>query len=112
MNVTMYEVREDEQAAIARCAIELGMTVRMHAGTLDLDSVSLAEGSEAVSILGGSRLDEELFIKLKAAGIRYVSTRTVGFNHIDVPLPIAMGSWCAMPVIRHTAWRNSPSCSC
>lgn len=85
MNVTMYEVREDEQAAIARCASELGMTVRMHAGTLDLDSVSLAEGSEAVSILGGSRLDEELFIKLKAAGIRYVSTRTVGFNHIDVP---------------------------
>ena len=76
MNVTMYEVREDEQAAIARCASELGMTVRMHAGTLDLDSVSLAEGSEAVSILGGSRLDEELFIKLKAAGIRYVSTRT------------------------------------
>ena len=50
-----------------------------------MDSVSLAEGSEAVSILGGSRLDEELFIKLKAAGIRYVSTRTVGFNHIDVP---------------------------
>ena len=48
MNVTMYEVREDEQAAIARCASELGMTVRMHAGTLDQDSVSLAEGSEAV----------------------------------------------------------------
>lgn len=85
MNMTMYEVREDEQAAIARCASELGMTVRMHAGTLDLDSVSLAEGSEAVSILGGSRLDEELFVKLKAAGICYVSTRTVGFNHIDVP---------------------------
>lgn len=46
MNVTMYEVREDEQAAIARCASELGMTVRMHAGTLDLDSVIIPSKRE------------------------------------------------------------------
>ena len=84
MKVTIYEVRADEQEAIAYYANELGLQVQTCAETLNAKSLVLAQGSEAVSVLGGSNLDETLVYRLKEAGVRYLSTRTVGYNHIDI----------------------------
>lgn len=84
MKVTIYEVRADEQEAIAHYANELGLQVQTCAETLNAKSLVLAQGSEAVSVLGGSNLDETLVYRLKEAGVRYLSTRTVGYNHIDI----------------------------
>lgn len=43
----------------------------------------LAEGCEGVSIITTS-VDEELITLWKEAGVRHISTRTIGYDHVDI----------------------------
>ena len=47
-------------------------------------TAELAAGCEGVSILGQGRADRELLRLWRELGVSYLSTRTVGYNHIDL----------------------------
>ncbi|MBC8573273.1 NAD(P)-dependent oxidoreductase [Jingyaoa shaoxingensis] len=49
-----------------------------------MDNVEFLEGCEGVSVLGQVFIGRELLDAWKVKGIRYLSTRTIGYNHIDV----------------------------
>ena len=51
---------------------------------LNKDSLHMAEGADGVSVLGTSKVNAEILKALKEMGISHVSTRTIGFDHIDV----------------------------
>lgn len=82
--IAVFEAREDEMSAFARmertCPVRLNYT----RGPLTADTVSRASGCPAVTILGESHIDEALLQALAAQGVRFLSTRTVGYNHIDL----------------------------
>lgn len=48
------------------------------------DNIETAKGHDAVLLRGNCVADRENLAKMKEYGIRYVFTRTVGFNHIDL----------------------------
>ena len=48
------------------------------------DNIETAEGQDAVLLRGNCVADRQNLEKIKSYGIKYVFTRTVGFNHIDL----------------------------
>ena len=62
---------------------------------LSLETVMRAKGADAVSIEGQCKADRPVLAKLKEYGISYLSTRTVGYNNIDVAAAGEMGIHCA-----------------
>lgn len=80
----MYEARGDEEAELARQAKELGVTLQISGEVPSIKNAALAAGSEGVSVLGQGKIDKPLLDTWYDMGIRYLSTRTVGYDHIDL----------------------------
>ncbi len=84
MKITVYEIREDEREAFRRLAGNLKLEIVYVSAPLNDDTVQLAAGSNGVTILGYSKVSAGILGKLKDLNINYLSTRTIGYNHIDL----------------------------
>ncbi|MBP3730721.1 MAG: hypothetical protein J6I40_04535 [Mailhella sp.] len=91
MIITVFEVSGDEREELDRLSREVPVTLRLQNCNLNEETVDLAEGSDAVSTLGRSTLSRAVLLKLHAMGIGYVSTRTIGFDHIDLEAARELG---------------------
>ncbi len=84
MKITIYEKRPYENNIIQEYKnlkdIEFVTTEEI----LDNNTIDLCKGSDGITILGYSCLDTNLLDKIKENGVKYISTRTIGFNHIDI----------------------------
>ena len=84
MKICAFEVREDEKEAFAFYEKKLRVTVRQCAEVPSRENVEEVAGCEGVTILGQGQIDATLLEKWHQNGVRYLSTRTVGYNHIDL----------------------------
>ena len=84
MNITVFEVSPDERQELELLSRTLPVTLRLVEKNLSMETLSLAEGAEGVSTLGRSRLDRSMMEELKKLGVHYLSTRTIGVDHIDL----------------------------
>lgn len=91
MKIKMYEVREDERAAIRAAGHSLKVEIKTDPAALTLENVQGAQGFEGVSVLGRSVLDAQMLDRLAELGVQYISTRTIGYNHIDLPHAKVLG---------------------
>ncbi len=83
MKIIAYETKDFERADFARAG-EYGLEVTHCTEPLTQDTLALAAGCEGITTLGFSRLDRHMLRQLADLGVKYVATRTIGFNHIDV----------------------------
>lgn len=93
MIINVYELRDDERPAFDRVRAELPGDVTVRGVTEHLSAANLDEldGAEGVVIVNKSPLDADLLARLRDRGVRYVATRSIGFNHIDVEAAHALG---------------------
>lgn len=91
MKIMAYEVRDDEQQYFEAAAGQYQVEIIYTSNILDVQTVELAIGCDAVTILGHSEIGSVILDLLKSMGIRYISTRTVGYNHIDVDYASKIG---------------------
>lgn len=84
MKIMVYEAREDERAALSKQAERLGIELKVTDAVPTLDNAEQAAGCAGISILGQGKIGRALLDVYKAMGVRYLSTRTIGYNHIDV----------------------------
>lgn len=91
MKIMVYEVRQDERAELERQSRELGVELAVTAEVPTPENAGLAEGCLGVSILGQGRIDAALLDAWRAMGVSYLSTRTVGYDHIDLAHAKAVG---------------------
>ncbi len=84
MKVTVYNCREfDEKELFLAYGKELGMELILCPDAPDLENINLAKGSECVDIIT-SKMTRELLKGLQNQGVRYLTTRTIGYDHIDM----------------------------
>ena len=83
MNIAVFEVRKDEQEELARLKQRHNLNLHCFSGPLT-DPSQLPDSTEAVSTLGQSQLTAPLLAALAEKGVRALSTRTIGYNHIDL----------------------------
>lgn len=91
MKVTVYNCREfDEKEMFVKYGEELGVELVLCADAPNVENIALAKGSECVDIIT-SRMTRELLEGLKENGVRYLVTRTIGYDHIDIEAAKELG---------------------
>lgn len=81
--IICYGVRPNE-VEIFETLNRYGYALTLEEALLTHENIETAKGHDAVLLRGNCVADRENLAKMKEYGIRYVFTRTVGFNHIDL----------------------------
>ena len=84
MKIIMYAVREDEKTAIDLAKNKFGISLTACSALLSMDNVHLAEGYDAVIFTGSCDAGVEILERLSSYNIKYITTRTAGFDNIDL----------------------------
>lgn len=84
MKIFAYEVRKDETAAFSKAAADYHVDIVTSSLVPTLANAGLVAGCDGVTILGQGRIDRPLLERYRALGVRCLSTRTIGSNHIDL----------------------------
>lgn len=91
MKFAVYGLWEEERAKLEELSARYGFEYVATSAPLSLENVSLCRGLDGVSSLGRVDANETMMKALKEQGIQYFSTRTVGYNHIDLVSAKACG---------------------
>lgn len=91
MKVVVYNCREfDEKALFEKYGRELGIELVLCPDAPDEENAALAKGAECIDIIT-SQMQGELLKVFAGYGVRYVTTRTIGYDHIDVKAARELG---------------------
>lgn len=91
MKIFAYEVRKDEIAAFSAAAAKYHVDITTSTLVPTPENAGLAAGCDGVTILGQGHIDRHLLERYHALGIRCLSTRTIGSNHIDLQAAHELG---------------------
>lgn len=85
MKVMVYNCRPfDEEALFEKYGKELGIQLAISGDAPEMGkNISLAQGCDCLSIIT-SQIPAEMVQAFYDCGIRYISTRTIGYDHIDI----------------------------
>ena len=84
MRVFVYNMREfDELAYFEEFTRELGLEMGYTEDAPTIDNCHLADGSDFISIIT-TPITAEMIDRFMDGGVRMISTRTIGFDHIDL----------------------------
>lgn len=86
-----FDVRPDELTYFDRWRHELGIELGLHEEPLTLDNIDETRGADGVSVLGVSRVDAGVAQALAERGVRFVATRSIGYDNVDVAAANAAG---------------------
>lgn len=91
MKVTVYNCREfDEKELFLRYGRELGIELVLCPDAPNMENVALSEGSQCIDVIT-SKITEELLSTFASYGVKYVTTRTIGYDHIDLAAAKKLG---------------------
>lgn len=103
MKIIAYAARPDEQPGFNKVSSELNIDVKYINSGLSIDNANEAEGYECVTILGHCDASKSVLEILSKIGVKYISSRSAGYNNIDVVAAKELG-------IRVSSASYSPNC--
>lgn len=89
--VTAFGCGPEEAALVRRIAPRLGLHVTLTSAPASAATVALAAGRTAISVDHRTPLDDAALAALATVGVRLVSTRSIGTDHIDVAAAERLG---------------------
>lgn len=82
MKVLIYSVRDFDRPFLEAFAVQHEVSyVSKH---LNMDTVHLSEGYKAIAVFSSDKIDEKIVTALAQKGVMYITTRSVGTDHIDI----------------------------
>jgi D-specific alpha-keto acid dehydrogenase len=84
MGMTVYGCGQDEAVLFRELAPRLGGTLTITEAAVTEANVDLAVGNRCISVGHKTRIANSTLLALSRAGVTYISTRSIGYNHIDV----------------------------
>ncbi|MFL6076177.1 MAG: VanH-AOV family D-lactate dehydrogenase [Mycobacteriales bacterium] len=89
--ITIYECGQDEAALFREMAPRFGVTPTITDAAVSEVNVDLALGNRCVSVGHKTEVRNSVLRALSQAGVKYVSTRSIGYDHIDVEYAESVG---------------------
>jgi D-specific alpha-keto acid dehydrogenase len=89
--ITIYGCGQDEAVLFREMAPHFGVTATITAAPVSEGNVELAFGNRCVSVDHKVQVENSALLALRRAGVAYVSTRSIGYNHIDVEYAKSVG---------------------
>lgn len=83
MKVLAYSYREDEERFFAEFAGLYGIELTTCRDGVNPENADLAKGFDCISIIT-TKVDAQLVDQLADNGVKLISTRTIGYDHVDV----------------------------
>lgn len=91
MKIAVFSAKRYDRDFLTAANTNAGHQLRFFDAPLDLDSVALAAGYEAVCIFVNDKADAEVLKALAAGGTKLVALRCTGFNNVDLKAAAALG---------------------
>lgn len=89
--LTVYGCGQDEAALFRQLAPRFGVVPTITEAAASEATVGLAIGNRCISIGHKTRVANSTLLALSRAGVAYISTRSIGFNHINVEYAQSVG---------------------
>lgn len=90
MKILAYSHRSDETEFFEKFSRKYSVDLKLTEKAPSLKTADLAEDFDAISIIT-TPVDKELLQKFKDNGVKFISTRTIGYDHIDLKAAAEMG---------------------
>lgn len=91
IGITVYGCEQDEAKAFNALSPRLGVVPVMTDSAPSEANAKRFPGNRCISVGHKSEVSRPILAALKDAGVRYISTRSAGLNHIDVKAAEEMG---------------------
>lgn len=89
--ITVYGCERDEATAFKEFSPRFGVVPAITGAAVSEANAALAFGNRCISVSHKSSVTKSMLHALKDSGVQYVSTRSVGYNHIDVQAAESLG---------------------
>ena len=89
--ITIYECGQDEAVLFRALAPRLGFTPTIVEAAVSETNADLAAGNRCISVGHKTQITDATLLALSRAGVAYISTRSIGYNHIDVGYAESVG---------------------
>ena len=84
MKIFFYALREyDEKKYVEECAVQYGFEYNFTSEYPSLDNLDMVKGCSGVAIITNP-INSKMLDKMKELGVKYLTTRSIGYEHIDV----------------------------
>lgn len=90
-SLVIYGCGEDEEKVFKEVAEQYGISVFVTRDDVSEKNAGLAQGCCCVSVGHKVKVTKPIILALKKAGVRHLSTRSVGYDHIDMQTATTMG---------------------
>jgi D-specific alpha-keto acid dehydrogenase len=91
VGITIYGCEPDEAVLFREMAPRFGVMTTITEAAASEANVDLALGNRCVSVGHKTRIPNATLLALSRVGVAYISTRSIGFNHIDVAFAESVG---------------------
>nr|WP_073255477.1 NAD(P)-dependent oxidoreductase [Cryptosporangium aurantiacum] len=91
MGVTVYGCGQGDAALFRQWAPRLGVAPTITATPVSAVNIDLALGNRCISVDHRTRITNATLGALRDAGVEYVSTRSIGYDHIDTGYAESIG---------------------
>jgi D-specific alpha-keto acid dehydrogenase len=91
VGITIYGCGDDEARLFREMAPRLGVVPTITAAPLSERNIGLVFGNRCVSVSHKTPVTNSALRTLSEAGVTYISTRSVGYDHIDVTYADSVG---------------------
>jgi D-specific alpha-keto acid dehydrogenase len=91
VGITVYGCAQDEAVLFREMAPRFGITPSITAAPASEANTEMALGNHCVSVDHKTRITNCTLLSLSQAGVAYISTRSIGCNHIDVAYAESVG---------------------
>jgi D-specific alpha-keto acid dehydrogenase len=89
--LTLYGCGPDEAALIRELAPRLGLVPTITEAAISVAGVTLTGDNRCISVDHKTRVSNPMLLALSEAGVRYLSTRSIGYDHIDLEYAASVG---------------------
>src|SRR3954464_3906626 len=91
MGITIYGCGQDEAVLFRELAPRFGVMPTITEAAVSEANTELALGNRCISVGHKTQITNETLLALSRAGVAYISTRSIGYNHIDVGYAESIG---------------------
>ncbi len=89
--ITIYGCEQDEAALFRKMSPRFGVTPTITDTAVSEANVWLALGNRCISVSHKAMITKSILFALSQTGVKYISTRSIGSNHIDLKSAESMG---------------------
>jgi D-specific alpha-keto acid dehydrogenase len=89
--LTVYGCGKDEAGLFRDMGLRLGVSVTVTEAAVCQSNVDLARGNRCISVSHKTPITNAALLALSRAGVEYISTRSIGYNHIDLTYSQGVG---------------------